>query len=141
MYIASGTSALLRRASHSSRAGGRAFYSSVSRKHPSPSPAFTGHQVQHQQHRSLGYLTAAARWSHGVEWKSPTSLTAQIRIAAAAASDSILHRKISTMGGCFFSFQYLYCDLGLIVDLFFFFLVLWRCLFLLFQFFGRIFDS
>lgn len=95
MYITSGTSALLRRASQSS--GKRAF-SSLSRKpvasspSPSPSPSCVGQQNL----RSLSYLSAAARWSHGVGWNSPTSLAAQIRIAS-SASDSLLHRKIATM--------------------------------------------
>ncbi|KAH6788967.1 aconitase 3 [Perilla frutescens var. frutescens] len=94
MYITSGTSALLRRASQSS--GKRAF-SSLSRKPvtPSPSPSCGG-SVGQQNLRSLSYLSAAARWSHGVGWNSPTSLAAQIRIAS-SASDSLLHRKIATM--------------------------------------------
>ncbi|XP_051126120.1 aconitate hydratase, cytoplasmic [Andrographis paniculata] len=95
MYIATGTSALLRRAS-ASRSGRKAF-SSLCKKQgsPSPLPSTGSFGVGHQQYRSLSYLTAA-RWSHGVDWKSPTSLSAQIRIAA-AASDSPLQRKISTM--------------------------------------------
>lgn len=98
MYITSGTSTLLRRASHSSssRTGKRVF-SSLTRQPVSPSPNSNLHSVGHQQLRSLSYLSGA-RWSHGVDWKSPTSLAAQIRIAS-ASSDSLLHRKIATMGG------------------------------------------
>ncbi|KAK6134901.1 hypothetical protein DH2020_031385 [Rehmannia glutinosa] len=98
MYITSGTSTLLRRASHSSssRAGKRVF-SSLSRKPVSPSPPCNSNSccVGYQQYRSLSYLSAA-RWSHGVDWKSPTSLAAQIRIASASI-DNLLHRKIATM--------------------------------------------
>ncbi|KAL0399910.1 UNVERIFIED_CONTAM: Aconitate hydratase 3, mitochondrial [Sesamum radiatum] len=100
MYITSGTSALLRRASHSSssRAGKRVF-SSLSRKPASSSPSPSGnsnlHSVGQQHLRSLSYLSAA-RWSHGVDWKSPPSLAAQIRIAS-VSSDTLLHRKIATM--------------------------------------------
>ncbi|KAK6134722.1 hypothetical protein DH2020_031524 [Rehmannia glutinosa] len=98
MYITSGTSTLLRRASHSSssRAGKRVF-SSLSRKPVSPSPPCNSNSYSagHQQYRSLSYLSAA-RWSHGVDWKSPTSLAAQIRIASASI-DNLLHRKIATM--------------------------------------------
>ncbi|KAL8474350.1 hypothetical protein ACS0TY_030988 [Phlomoides rotata] len=100
MYITSGTSSLLRRASHpsSSRAGKRAF-SSLSRKPASPSPSpscnSNSYSVGHQHLRSLSFLSAA-RWSHGVDWKSPTSLASQIRIASAFAHTQ-LHRKIATM--------------------------------------------
>lgn len=98
MYITSGTSALLRRASHSS-SGKRAF-ASLSRRTVAPAPSppcgANPHSVGQQQLRSLSYLSAAARWSHGFGWKSPTSLAAQIRIAS-SVSDSLLHRKIATM--------------------------------------------
>ncbi|KAL7128805.1 hypothetical protein ABFS83_13G018900 [Erythranthe nasuta] len=97
MYITSGTSALLRRASHSSssRTGKRVF-SSLSKKPASPSPnSNSSHSVGNQQTRSLSYFSAA-RWSHGVDWKSPASLASQIRISS-AFSDTLLHRKIATM--------------------------------------------
>ncbi|KAL0306937.1 UNVERIFIED_CONTAM: Aconitate hydratase, cytoplasmic [Sesamum radiatum] len=100
MYITSGTSALLRRASHSSSSSaGKRVFSSLSRKpaSPSPSPSVNGnlHSLGQQHLRSLSYLSAA-RWSHGVDWKSPPSLAAQIRIAS-VSSDTLLHRKIATM--------------------------------------------
>ncbi|XP_057792626.1 aconitate hydratase, cytoplasmic isoform X2 [Salvia miltiorrhiza] len=98
MYITSGTSALLKRASHSSSTR-RAFSSSLSRKPAAPPrPSAGSPQSPGQQNlRSLSYLSsAAARWSHGVGWNSPTSAASQIRIAA-LASDSLLHRKIATM--------------------------------------------
>ncbi|XP_047939042.1 aconitate hydratase, cytoplasmic [Salvia hispanica] len=93
MYITSGTSALLKRASHSST---RRTLSSLSRKPPAPSnPCAAGggagsHSVGQQSLRSLSFLS---RWSHGAGWNSPTS---QIRIAS-SASESLLHRKIATM--------------------------------------------
>ncbi|KAG6416964.1 hypothetical protein SASPL_124405 [Salvia splendens] len=96
MYITSGTSALLKRASHSST---RRTLSSLSRKPAAPSRPSVGgagagsHSVGQQNLRSLSFLSAAARWSHGAGWNSPTS---QIRIAS-SASDSLLHRKIATM--------------------------------------------
>ncbi|KAL1560783.1 Acyl CoA oxidase [Salvia divinorum] len=95
MYITSGTSALLKRASHSST---RRTLSSLSRKPAAPSRPCVGggggsHSVGQQNLRSLSFLSAAARWSHGAGWNSPTS---QIRIAS-LASDSLLHRKIATM--------------------------------------------
>ncbi|PHT99448.1 Aconitate hydratase 2, mitochondrial [Capsicum chinense] len=57
--------------------------------------------VSHQQRcyyysstlRSLG--CSVTRWSHGVDWKSPISLTAQIRTAAPALNS--FHRKLATM--------------------------------------------
>ncbi|KAM3395365.1 aconitate hydratase, cytoplasmic [Capsicum galapagoense] len=57
--------------------------------------------VSHQQRcyyysstlRSLG--CSVTRWSHGVDWKSPISLTAQIRTAASALNS--FHRKLATM--------------------------------------------
>ncbi|KAL3635483.1 Acyl CoA oxidase [Castilleja foliolosa] len=98
MYITSGTTTLLRRASSHTCSGKRVF-SSHSRKPASPSAATPSASnpcsVGQQQHRSLSYLSSA-RWSHGANWKSPTSLAAQIRIAS-ASSGSLLHRKISTM--------------------------------------------
>ncbi|EYU24785.1 hypothetical protein ABFS82_13G017400 [Erythranthe guttata] len=98
MYITSGTSALLRRASHSSSSSrtGKRVFSSLSKKPASPSPSSnSSHSVGSQQTRSLSYLSAA-RWSHGVDWKSPASLASQIRISS-AFSDTLLHRKIATM--------------------------------------------
>nr|GMD49411.1 aconitate hydratase, cytoplasmic [Ipomoea batatas] len=56
-----------------------------------------------QQSRPLTFASAfrslrcsVPRWSHGVDWKSPASLTAQIRTAAPVLHD--FHRKIATMG-------------------------------------------
>ncbi|XP_047947557.1 aconitate hydratase, cytoplasmic-like [Salvia hispanica] len=89
MYITSGTSALLKRASHSS---GRRTLSSLCRKPSAPSPA-CGAAASQQNLRSLSFLSAAARWSHGAGWNSPTS---QIRIGC-SVSDSLLHRKIATI--------------------------------------------
>ncbi|KAG6404842.1 hypothetical protein SASPL_132418 [Salvia splendens] len=93
MYITSGTSALLKRASHSS---GRRTLSSLCRKPAAPSPAYGGaasRSAAQQNLRSLSFFSAAARWSHGAGWNSPTS---QIRIGC-SVSDSLLHRKIATM--------------------------------------------
>ncbi|KAL1555542.1 Acyl CoA oxidase [Salvia divinorum] len=93
MYVTSGASALLKRASHSS---GRRTLSSLCRKPAATSPACGGagsRGAGQQNLRSLSFLSAAARWSHGAGWNSPTS---QIRIGC-SVSDSLLHRKIATM--------------------------------------------
>ncbi|CAI9772743.1 unnamed protein product [Fraxinus pennsylvanica] len=99
MYI---TTALLRRTSSSSSntsTTGKRLLSSLSKKPVSSSassPISSNFNQTHQ--RSLSFYSAlrsAQRWSHGVDWKSPASLGAQIRIASSAAS--LFQRNIATM--------------------------------------------
>ncbi|CAA3010903.1 aconitate hydratase, cytoplasmic [Olea europaea subsp. europaea] len=99
MYI---TTALLRRASSSSSntsTAGKRLISSLSKKSVSnsaSSPISSNFNQKNQ--RSLSFYSAlrtAQRWSHGVDWKSPASLGAQIRIASSAAS--LFQRNIATM--------------------------------------------
>lgn len=46
--------------------------------------------------------SSVPRWSHGVDWKSPASLSSQIRTCAVPLSN-VLYRKIATMGNLVFS--------------------------------------
>ncbi|CAA3020624.1 aconitate hydratase, cytoplasmic [Olea europaea subsp. europaea] len=99
MYV---TTALLRRtASNSSNTSttGKRLLSSLSKKpvSNSASSSISGNFNQTPQ-RSLSFYSAlrsAQRWSHGVDWKSPASLGAQIRIASSTAS--LFQRNIATM--------------------------------------------
>ncbi|GFP98143.1 aconitate hydratase 2 mitochondrial [Phtheirospermum japonicum] len=69
----------------------------------SPSPTFTRNSPPSKiSYRSLSYSSAlrpircsAPRWSHGVEWRSPVSLSAQIRAASPVLER--FERKIATM--------------------------------------------
>lgn len=112
MYITTGTSSLLKKASSSSsssssaRSAGSKLFSSISR--PADS-AFNRKvvadsiQAPCQNHRFSSFSSAlrsvrcsVPRWSHGVDWKSPASLSAQIRTASPVFNG--FYRKIATMG-------------------------------------------
>ncbi|CAH9109673.1 unnamed protein product [Cuscuta epithymum] len=88
--------ASLLRISSSSLCRPRLFSSSTFSLHrPSPS-------LYQRQSRPLSFASAfrslrcsAPRWSHGVGWKSPASLTSQIRAAAPVFTE--FHRKIASM--------------------------------------------
>ncbi|KAI3755590.1 hypothetical protein L1987_55394 [Smallanthus sonchifolius] len=93
-------SALLRRASRSSAA--TRLHSTVSRTQPSPPPSDPSPVAS--RCRSYSGVSSAfrsvrssvPRWSHGVDWKSPATLTSQIRTAASPVLDRF-HRTLATM--------------------------------------------
>ncbi|XP_009601350.1 aconitate hydratase, cytoplasmic [Nicotiana tomentosiformis] len=92
-YSSSAASSLLRRASSSSSVSRPVASSSAATHAPSSS------SICNQQQRFSSTLRSVRcsvpRWSHGVDWKSPISLTAQIRTAAPAFNS--FHKKLSTM--------------------------------------------
>ncbi|KAI3497294.1 hypothetical protein L1887_39800 [Cichorium endivia] len=99
MYITGPhSSALLRRASRSSR-----LHSTISRTQPSPPPSSDPSPVASQCRSYSGVSSAfrsvrssVPRWSHGVDWKSPATLTSQIRTTASPLLDRF-HRSLATM--------------------------------------------
>ncbi|KAI3810149.1 hypothetical protein L1987_19759 [Smallanthus sonchifolius] len=95
------SSALLRRASRSSTE--TRLHSTVSRTQLSPPPSDPSPVAS--RCRSYSGVSSAfrsvrstvPRWSHGVDWKSPATLTSQIRTAASPLLDRF-HRTLATMG-------------------------------------------
>lgn len=69
-------------------------------------------------YRSLGFLPAfrSPRWSHGVDWRSPVSLRAQIRAAAPVIER--FERKMATIGtlNCFRLWYFLFALCGRVGD-------------------------
>lgn len=114
MYISSGTSSLLRKASSSSstrRTSAKYFYSCSSSPSTLPRSAdscvnqkvATSFNSQCQNYSSSSFSSAlrsvrcsVPRWSHGVDWKSPASLSAQIRTASPVFNG--FYRKMATLG-------------------------------------------
>lgn len=111
MYITTGTTSLLKKASSSSssssaRSAGSKLFSSISRPANSALNRKVVTDSIHapcQNHRFSSFSSAlrsvrcsVPRWSHGVDWKSPASLSAQIRTASPAFN--CFYRKIATMG-------------------------------------------
>ncbi|KAL7000097.1 aconitate hydratase, partial [Sarracenia purpurea var. burkii] len=104
MYITTYSSIAIRRASRtriSSSCSLSSPFSSLSRAAAASSPAQSSHSLANQC-RSFSSASAfryarcsVPRWSHGVDWKSPASLTAQIRSAASGVNR--FERKIATM--------------------------------------------
>ncbi|KAF5814273.1 putative aconitate hydratase [Helianthus annuus] len=90
------SSALLRRAFRSSSSStATRLHSTIARTQPSPIAS---------QCRSYNGVSSAfrnvrssiPRWSHGVDWKSPATLTSQIRTAASPVLERF-HRTLATM--------------------------------------------
>ncbi|KAI3828036.1 hypothetical protein L1987_02130 [Smallanthus sonchifolius] len=87
------SSALLRRASRFSTR--TTLHSTVSKTQPSPVAAqFRSYSGVSSAFRSV--RSSVPRWSHGVDWKSPVTLTSQIRTAASPVLDRF-HRALATM--------------------------------------------
>ncbi|XP_073060858.1 aconitate hydratase, cytoplasmic [Primulina eburnea] len=102
MYIATGTSTLLRRASsHASSssstasAAGKRLFKTLS-NNPISNFNHIGGNFGSGGSQYCRSFRSVPRWSHG-EWKSPMSLTSQIRTTSIADSSTLLHRKIATM--------------------------------------------
>lgn len=91
-YSSSAASSLLRASSSVTRPLAS---TSTAAHAPCRAGAASGNQQRYSSTlRSL--RCSVPRWSHGVDWKSPISLTAQIRTAAPALNG--FHRKLATMG-------------------------------------------
>lgn len=86
----SATCSLIRRAASSSSASGAA------RKAGSSPVASSSPACGVNQYRSYSFFRSVPRWSHGVDWKSPASLTSQIRTASPLLER--LQRTFATMG-------------------------------------------
>ncbi|XP_052207066.1 aconitate hydratase, cytoplasmic [Diospyros lotus] len=100
MYTASRSSAALRRASRTRASSFSSLSKAVSSPASQPLPCHGGEQII--QSRSFSFASAlrslrcsVPRWSHGVDWKSPASLTAQIRTAAPVIDR--FQRRIATL--------------------------------------------
>ncbi|KAI3769699.1 hypothetical protein L6452_00810 [Arctium lappa] len=92
------SSALLRRASSRSSAT-RKLYSSLSGNKsppPSPSPSPLASRSRSHATASAGFRSLRSPWSHGVDWKSPASLSSQIRTTASPVLDRF-HRSLATI--------------------------------------------
>lgn len=87
------SSTLLRRASRSSATR---LHSSLSGKSSSPSPSPVASQSRSHTTASAAFRSVRSRWSHGVDWKSPASLSSQIRTTASPVLDRF-HRSLATM--------------------------------------------
>ncbi|WOH03214.1 hypothetical protein DCAR_0522610 [Daucus carota subsp. sativus] len=85
----SATCSLIRRAASSSSASGAA------RKAGSSPVASSSPACGVNQYRSYSFFRSVPRWSHGVDWKSPASLTSQIRTASPLLER--LQRTFATM--------------------------------------------
>ncbi|KAK6784968.1 hypothetical protein RDI58_018423 [Solanum bulbocastanum] len=95
-YSSSAASSLLRASSSVTRP--LASTSSTATASHAPCRAGAGVASGNQQRYSSTLRSlrcSVPRWSHGVDWKSPISLTAQIRTAAPALNG--FHRKLATM--------------------------------------------
>lgn len=98
-YSSSAASSLLRSSSSVSRPLASASRTAPHQHAPSrPGLGSSSSSICNQQ-RYSSTLRSLPRWSHRVDWKSPISLTAQIRTAAPALNQ--FHRKLATMGGYF----------------------------------------
>ncbi|XP_028060289.1 aconitate hydratase, cytoplasmic isoform X2 [Camellia sinensis] len=103
MYITTYSSAALRRASRTRPSSFSSSFSSLSKPvySSSSSPVLSSPSISNQC-RSFSFSSAfrnlrcsVPRWSHGVDWNSPASLTAQIRTASPLIGR--FERKIATM--------------------------------------------
>lgn len=80
---------------------------SSSTRKPGCSPVVTQSQPLNQ-YRSYSFLRSVPRWSHGVDWKSPASLTSQIRSSSPLLER--LQRSFATMGTFSPSYRFFVCN-------------------------------